>query len=71
MVAHEQDSKELRPMQTMIRVLFAFDPWRSAILRTGCDKSGQWEIWYEQAIPNAEELYAVYLKERAEEEEER
>ncbi len=63
--------KELRPRQTMIRVLFAFDPWRSAILLTGGDKTGQWKSWYEQAIPRAEELYAVYLKERAEEEEER
>nr|WP_281189147.1 type II toxin-antitoxin system RelE/ParE family toxin [Nocardia kruczakiae] len=59
--------KELRPRQTMIRVLFAFDPWRSAILLTGGDKTGQWKSWYEQAIPHAEELYRVYLKERAEE----
>ncbi len=51
----------------MIRVLFAFDPWRSAILLTGGDKTGQWKSWYEQAIPHAEELYRVYLKERAEE----
>jgi hypothetical protein len=49
-------------------VLFAFDPWRSAILLTGGDKTGQWKSWYEQTIPRAEELYAVYLKERAEEE---
>lgn len=28
----------------MIRVLFAFDPWRSAILRTGGDKSGKLEL---------------------------
>lgn len=26
------------------------------------------EEWYERAIPHAEELHAVYLKERAEEE---
>jgi hypothetical protein len=32
------------------------------------DKTGQWKAWYERAIPHAEELYAVYLKERAEEE---
>ncbi len=57
-----------RPRQTMIRLLFVFDPWRSAILLTGGDKSGQWQTWYERAIPHAEELYAVYLKERAEEE---
>jgi hypothetical protein len=60
--------KELRPRQTMIRVLFVFDPWRSAILLTAGDKTGQWTVWYERAIPQAEELYAVYLKERTEEE---
>jgi hypothetical protein len=60
--------KELRPRQTMIRILFVFDPWRSAILLTGGDKTGQWKTWYERAIPHAEELYSVYLKERAEEE---
>jgi hypothetical protein len=60
--------KELRPRQTMIRVLFVFDPWRSAILLTAGDKTGQWNAWYERAIPRAEELYAVYVKERTEEE---
>ena len=40
----------------------------SAILLTGGDKTGQWTTWYERAIPHAEELYSVYLKERAEEE---
>jgi hypothetical protein len=60
--------KELRPRQTMIRVLFVFDPWRSAILLTGGDKTGQWKAWYGRAIPHAEELYAIYLKERTEEE---
>jgi hypothetical protein len=61
--------KELRPRQTTIRVLFVFDPWRSAILLVAGDKAGQWKTWYDRAIPWAEELYEVYLKERAEEEE--
>jgi len=47
-----------------VRILFAFDPWRSAILLTGGDKSGEWHGWYRRAIPHAEELYAEYLKER-------
>ena len=63
--------KELRPRQTMIRVLFVFDPWRSAVLLTAGDKTGQWKEWYEKAIPRAEQLYAIYVKERTEEEEER
>ena len=44
------------------------DPWRSAILLTAGDKTGQWKAWHERTIPHAEELYAVYLKERAVEE---
>ena len=60
--------KELRPRQTTIRVLFVFDPWRSAILPIADDKAGQWKAWDGRAIPQAEELYAVYLKERTEEE---
>lgn len=54
----------------MIRILFVFDPWRSAILLIGGDKTGQWSAWYQQAIPQAEALYEIYLKERAEEERE-
>jgi hypothetical protein len=45
-----------------------FDPWRSAILLVAGDKSGNWMNWYRTAIPLAEDLYAIYLKERAEEE---
>lgn len=63
--------KELRPRQTTIRVLSVFDPWRSAILLVAGDKAGQWKTWYERAMPRAEELYGVYLKERAEEERKR
>jgi hypothetical protein len=59
--------KELRPPSTgrsEIRVLFCFDPWRSAILLIAGDKSGQWIRWYRDAIPEAEQIYAVYLQER-------
>jgi hypothetical protein len=62
--------KELRPPsagRSEIRVLFCFDPWRSAILLIAGDKSGQWRRWYRDAIPEAEELYAEYLKEREKE----
>jgi hypothetical protein len=64
--------KELRPGsagRSEIRVLFVFDPWRSAILLVGGDKSGEWSGWYRRAIPFAEELYEEYLKERHTEEE--
>ncbi|WP_267467291.1 hypothetical protein [Nocardia flavorosea] len=38
------------------------------VMLTGGDKTGQGKSWHEQAIPRVEELYAAYLKERAEEE---
>lgn len=59
--------KELRPPsagRTEIRILFAFDPWRSAVLLLAGDKTGQWTRWYREAIPEAEQLYATYLKDR-------
>ncbi len=62
--------KELRPGsagRSEIRLLFVFDPWRSAILLVGGDK-GNWSAWYRQAIPRAEELYVEYVKEREAEE---
>jgi hypothetical protein len=59
--------KELRP--GTVRILFAFDPWRSSILLVAGDKAGQWNAWYRQAILLAEQRYEVYLKERAAEEE--
>lgn len=55
--------KELRP--GTVRILFAFDPWRSSILLVAGDKAGQWNAWYREAIPLAEHRYEVYLKERA------
>lgn len=58
--------KELRP--GTVRILFAFDPWRSSILLVAGDKAGQWNTWYRGAIPLAEQRYERYLKERTQEE---
>lgn len=58
--------KELRP--GTVRILFAFDPWRSSILLVAGDKAGQWNAWYRKAIPLAQQRYEMYLKERTEEE---
>jgi len=66
-----QNLKELRPGsagRSELRILFVFDPWRAAILLVAGDKSGQWRQWYRKAIPKAEHLLEIYLKERAEEE---
>jgi hypothetical protein len=62
--------KELRPPsagRSEIRILFAFDPWRSAVLLVAGDKSGRWNQWYRTAIPQAEREYAKYLDQRKKE----
>ena len=60
--------KELRTSAAgTLRILFVFDPRRTAILLLGGDKTGQWVEWYERAIPEAERLYAIYLEELREE----
>lgn len=55
--------KELRPPATRLRVLFAFDPRRVAILLIGGNKTGRWEAWYEEYIPIADQLYDEHLHE--------
>lgn len=59
--------KELRPPAGNLRILFAFDPRRVAILLLGRDKTDQWEGWYEEAIPAAEQLFEEHLAAIAEE----
>ena len=57
--------KELRPGsagRSEIRVLFAFDPTRSALLLLAGDKAGNWQRWYRQNIPIAEQLYLEYTE---------
>jgi hypothetical protein len=54
--------KELRPTGTDIRILFTFDPRRTAILLLGGNKAGEWNAWYERMIPLAEALYEEYLQ---------
>lgn len=66
--SRHHNMKELRASEGgALRVLFAFDPRRQAILLLGGDKSGQWAEWYEWAIPAADDLYDEYLKELREE----
>jgi hypothetical protein len=43
------------------RVLYAFDPRRSAILLIGGDKTGD-NRWYDTNVPIADKLYAQYVK---------
>jgi hypothetical protein len=55
--------KELRPRQGNIRILFAFNPLRTAILLIGGDKTDRWEEWYDAMIPVADDLYDLHLLE--------
>jgi hypothetical protein len=48
------------------RILYVFDPERSALLLLGGDKTGN-ESWYEENVPKAESIYEQYLKEIEEE----
>ena len=43
------------------RVLYAFDPRRTAILLIGGDKTGD-ARWYEVNVPIADRLYDAHLK---------
>lgn len=47
-----------------MRIIFAFDPTRSALLLLGGDKAGNWDRWYRDHIPLAERLYAEYAAEQ-------
>ncbi len=60
--------KELRPKRSDIRILFAFDSRRTAILLLGGSKTNDWRGWYERNIPAAERLYNDYLLEIRKEE---
>jgi len=59
--------KELRPLGTNIRVFFAFDPRRTAILLIGGDKTGRWRSFYDRMVPQVDRLYAEHLEELAKE----
>jgi len=56
--------KELRGQHrgSPLRVFFAFDPRRTAILLIGGDKTGD-SRFYDRMIPLADALYDQYLKE--------
>jgi hypothetical protein len=53
--------KELRPRGGFLRILFAFDPRRTAVLLIGGNKKGQWTAWYKRMIPVADQLYDDHL----------
>src|SRR4029077_605014 len=53
--------KELRVTRT-IRVFFAFDPGRKAVLLIGGDKAGRTKRFYRQMITKADKIYDAHLR---------
>ncbi len=45
-----------------LRVLYAFDPWRTALLLLGGDKTDD-PNWYERFVPIADDLFDRHLRE--------
>ena len=59
-----RNMKELRTGssgRSEVRILFAFDPERKAILLVAGDKAGNWQKWYRTNIPLADERYRQHL----------
>jgi hypothetical protein len=61
--------RELRSQRysTALRIVYAYDPHRDAVLIIGGDKAGN-SRFYEEITPKAEKIWKQYLKERGEEE---
>jgi hypothetical protein len=63
--SRHRNMKELRPGssgRSEVRVLFAFDPQRQAILLVAGDKAGQWDDWYKRAIPIADDRFDEHIE---------
>lgn len=62
--SRHHNMKELRPGsagRSEIRILFAFDPKRRAILLIAGDKSGRWKRWYDVNIPIADDKFDEWV----------
>ena len=63
--SRHKNMKELRPGsagRTELRVLFAFDPERQAIMLLAGHKAGNWTRWYKENIPVADDLFDDHLR---------
>ena len=68
--SRHRNMKELRPGsagRSEIRILFAFDPARRAILLVAGDKAGRWDTWYKQGIPLADDRFDEHVTRMREE----
>ncbi len=59
--------RELRKKGQPIRLLYAFDPARDAVVLVGGDKAGD-DRFYEREVPRAEKIWEQYLAENGREE---
>ena len=57
-----KNMKELRPRGKNLRLLFAFDPDRRAIILVAGDKTNNWIKRYEENIPIADQRFSEHLK---------
>lgn len=63
--SRHHNMKELRPGsagRSEVRILFAFDPRRLAVLLVGGDKAGKWKQWYAEHIPLADDRFDEWLR---------
>lgn len=63
--SRHKNMKELRPGssgRSEVRILFAFDPNRRAIMLLAGDKQGAWAKWYRKNVPIADDRYDGHLK---------
>ena len=63
--SRHRNMKELRPGSTgrsEVRILFAFDPHRAAVMLVAGDKAGHWHRWYRDSIPMADGLWDQHLR---------
>ena len=63
--SRHRNMKELRPGssgRSELRVLFAFDLERQAIMLVAGDKAGNWQRWYKKNIPIADELFDDHIR---------
>jgi hypothetical protein len=63
--SRHSNMKELRSIGGNLRILFAFDQDRKAILLIAGDKTGNWKPWYATNIPKADALFDSVRKERS------
>jgi hypothetical protein len=59
--SRHKNMKELRPRGGNLRLLFAFDPSRVAVVLVAGDKTNNWKAWYRENIPIADDRLDEHL----------